>query len=131
MVKTSAIYRLFPIYRLGKKKTTENKQSQPVVLQDVDDNRGHTLPGDPPILHGRAVQFELHKVPEAEQGGEVDGTRIQSISVSVQDVLHSIMVCNQVQMDVCCLTQGVGVHHEVAALPGFQTLRISGGFVWE
>jgi hypothetical protein len=26
----------------------ENKQSQPVVLQDVDDNRWHTLAGNPP-----------------------------------------------------------------------------------
>jgi hypothetical protein len=31
-----------------------------------------------------------------------------------------MMVCKQVHVDVCCLTQGVGVHHEVVLGSGFQ-----------
>ena len=53
----------------------EKKQTKPVVLQDVDDNRGQPLAGDPHILHGRTVKLELHKVPEAEQGGKSSTAR--------------------------------------------------------
>jgi hypothetical protein len=69
----------------------ENEQTKPVVTEDVDDDRGHTLEvGSCCTCLLYALKLDLHQVADAEQRGKVVGLpSIQSIQVGVDDFLRS------------------------------------------